>query len=260
VYAAAYFLMSIPVAFFYQKYLTNSILRKALIWSILITATFLLFLTGTRAAYVTIPVMISSYFLFSYGLKKSVRYLIGIVAVSVFLIYAVFPDEFVLFLQKSFDIGDTAQKEATNLLLRIDLTERLFSLFLQNPIFGWGPGYINKTGAIPIVSIFRGLGGQENTYLMILADGGIIGAATYSAFVFVAFMEMRRGAKVCLGLEQRFAILTLVLFVGLLFFSVSAMMVNSTLMHMMMILVGTNVGWLARQDVGIGNVMRVNSG
>ena len=76
---------------------------------------------------------------------------------------------------------DPASSASANTLGRFDLTVALFGFFKDKPLFGQGPGLIQRLAQAGVGG-FEGLGGQENQYAQILADGGLLAGAAYALF------------------------------------------------------------------------------
>lgn len=95
------------------------------------------------------------------------------------------------YLVASLDVvgGGTASANVTG---RIALTMELLRIFRANWLFGYGPGLVQKqaaAGILPTVPGIKSLGGIENQYATILADGGILAGLSYLLFMVGALWE-----------------------------------------------------------------------
>jgi len=89
---------------------------------------------------------------------------------------------------------NVTSRESYNLLNRIDLTTSLLQVFTENPIFGFGPGMIQKLGLGGSGEFIR-FAGLENQYAVILAEGGALAGTAYALFiggVFGLLWKIRR--------------------------------------------------------------------
>lgn len=240
VYAASLLLIFTPLILYYRNEVVSSKTGKRFFAIVIILSLVLIVFTGTRSAFVSFFVLLFTYLL----VFSSSRIKIGfIVSVTLISIAVVMPPEFLEYLQNSFTLSST---ESANVFQRYDLTQRLFDLFFEHPFFGFGPGFIQKIASSDLITRFRGLEGQENHYFMILADTGIFGLSFYLMYVTSVFKEIRNGIRLLDKKEHEFSKYLLVICIGLFFISVSVMMLNSPLMHLVMILLGINGAHIAR--------------
>jgi O-antigen ligase len=113
------------------------------------------------------------------------------------------------YMSDSISFGTVA---SSNVFSRLDLTTRLLDLFEQNPVFGFGPGMIQKIAEAGSME-FRQLAGLENQYAAILAEGGILAGATYLFFVVSVFSYLLRMYKNSYQREMwQWSVISLVLF------------------------------------------------
>lgn len=81
---------------------------------------------------------------------------------------------------------------ARNITGRIALTLELLRIFREHWLLGYGPGLVQKqamAGILPTVEGIKTLGGIENQYATILADGGIVAGVAYLGFMVSAVWQ-----------------------------------------------------------------------
>jgi len=239
----AFFLIVILVVPLY-KFLSGS--RKALHLMLAVTIALLIYTTGTRSAYVVF-VSIIAILLFRFG-RRNIRIgvLVGILVI-IFGGFVINQNSFT-YLSESFNL-EQANRVNANAIARLNLSERLYSLAGKNIWLGFGPGTIQKAaigGTVSYNSMFEGLGGQENQYMAILADTGVLGFLAYMAFVFL-WMKflMKNSHEMHHDLEtykKVLAVISLCFFIG----SLTVSNLTSIAMFFLFILSGAFLGGSAR--------------
>jgi hypothetical protein len=126
---------------------------------------------------------------------------------------------------------------AANLISRLDLTSRLMGIFWEHPVFGYGPGLIQKA-ALQGSLDFVGLGGLENQYAVILADGGILAGAAYLLFVVATLWSLLRLRSTTSREVLRGALLVFLLFMFYLVVTASVTSLTNLPMYIVMTLFG----------------------
>lgn len=156
-------------------------------------AFILIILTGSRGPVLALGLALLFYLAINtLSRKKIVPIIIAVIIMGVLAVIINYQVPVIRdYLIASFD---PSQDESANFLGRIKLTDRLFDIFMANPIFGYGPGLIQKSAAQG-VSDFIGLEGIENEYAAILADGGIISGLAYLVFVIGVFYMVFKGYR-----------------------------------------------------------------
>jgi O-antigen ligase len=187
VYASFYFvIINVVMVFYVLQYLPR---YKVLLLIIIPLGAVLVIATGTRAAIISVILMFVALIPLSArrGLGMGKIALGGVLAVG--LTYALVPNVF-NYLLDSFSL-DTPNEINANLIGRIDLTRSLLDIFPENPFFGVGPGLIQRAAQQGILE-FVGLGGLENQYASILAEGGILAGSWYVLFMFASLRSLLR--------------------------------------------------------------------
>ena len=148
----------------------------------------LILATGSRAPLFALPPAVIALVLISRSKgRTAVRVGLGLAMLSVTINLAA-PTAFG-YLRESLS-GEYSPATA-NVLARLDLTNRLLAIFWEHPVFGYGPGLIQKA-AIQGSPDFVGLGGLENQYAVILADGGILAGGAYLLFMIATLWSLLR--------------------------------------------------------------------
>ncbi|HUR21387.1 MAG TPA: O-antigen ligase family protein, partial [Vicinamibacterales bacterium] len=159
------------------------------------------------------------------------------------LIQLVAPKAFV-YLQGS--ISTEWTPASGNFISRLDLTKRFLAAFVQHPVFGYGPGVIQKAAQQGHPD-FAGLGGLENQYAVILADGGILAGVCYALFMIATLMSLYRLRR-ARSLEIRWgAIVVLLLFLFYFLVTLSVMCINILPIYLLMTLFGALMGRAANE-------------
>jgi O-antigen ligase len=240
VYASMYFVIWLVVSTYYVLIFQPKF--RSLLLILIPIGILLILATGSRAPLLSlIPVLLALVF-FSRQ-RPLVSVTVGLGAVFAAVLVFVLRPELIAYLQASTSLGALSPENA-NLLGRIDLTNNLLDLFRQSPIFGNGPGLIQKA-ALQGSAQFEGLGGLENQYAVILADGGILAGATYLLFMLASLRSLSkiRSAKNRETGSGAFMIFLLFIF----YFVVTASVTSITLIpnYLLMVLYGAIV---ARYD------------
>ena len=181
VYASIYLIVVLIVSLHY----VNVYKRSKLIQLILILAgIFLVLATGTRAAIFSLLAASICFVIFSVGRVNGYR-AFSLAMVFAALTVSIIMPNVMLYLDFSF-LLDVREVASRNVMGRLILTQEFIEIFRENFIFGYGPGLIQKeglSGYLPAVPGIETLGGLENQYATILADGGIIAGFTYLLFM-----------------------------------------------------------------------------
>lgn len=192
VYAGLYFIFLLLLTLYLFSLLKDR--RKSWLLLLVPLNLVLILATGTRA--VVICLVLSLLILGSF-LYRQKKLLIPIMATSltvlIFLLF-LFP-QILFYFQKSFHLK-SGLHESANIRHRIILTRTFIQIFKSKPIFGNGPGLIQKEALKSKDPQWQKLSGIENQYAIILADGGLLAGLTYLAFIIAAFFQIiRLGSK-----------------------------------------------------------------
>ena len=184
VIASLYFVVLLVVAIYYL------VVYERPRWLIVLFAVsglasvLLLLATGTRGGLVSLGVALLILVLFG-ARRARHRFLIlgGIVGVTILAF--LFVPTFHEYLVASLDFSGNS-RAARNIIGRWALTMELLRIFRENWFLGYGPGLVQKqgqSGELPTVPGIQSLGGIENQYATILADGGIVAGFAYLLFM-----------------------------------------------------------------------------
>ena len=192
VYAGLYFLFLLLISIYFFSHFKP---RHKFLLLILIPLNLLLLLaTGTRAVIIC---FFLSLLVLAISFRPQKRILIPILTsllTGLIFVFFLFP-QIPLYFQKSFKLVPGVQ-ESANLRHRLVLTKTFLDIFAQKPIFGNGPGLIQKE-ALKEGSPLKGMSGIENQYAIILADGGLLAGLAYLAFILAVFWEISRLGQLC---------------------------------------------------------------
>jgi|YelNatPaOPRAMG01_1025707.scaffolds.fasta_scaffold00725_15 hypothetical protein len=187
VYAGLYFLFLLLISIYFFSHFKPR--HKFLLLILVPLNLFLLLATGTRAVIIC---FFLSLLVLAISFRPQKRIFVPILAsllTGLIFIFFFFP-QIPLYFQKSFKIRPGIQ-ESANIRHRLVLTRTFLDVFAQKPIFGNGPGLIQKE-ALKEGSSFKKMSGIENQYAIILADGGLLAGLAYLAFIIAVFWEVRR--------------------------------------------------------------------
>jgi hypothetical protein len=203
VYAGMYFVIWLMVSTGYILiYMPAS---TTLLFVLVPTGSLLILATGSRAPVAALAAALFVLVLASRS-KATTAVQIGLsAAILSGLIYFAAPQ---LYGYARESLSTEYSPATANVLARVDLTTRLLEIFRDNPVLGYGPGLVQKA-AMQGSPEFAGLGGLENQYAVILADGGLLAGMSYVIFMIAtvrsllrvrstASREVRRGALVVL--------------------------------------------------------------
>jgi hypothetical protein len=254
IYAALYFFVAlcIPVYYFIVSSAVSKKIKNIFIILLLI---LIIYATGTRAV---IPALVL--FLLFTGIsftkeKSSVLFISSIIIILSATIIIQYVPGFIKYQQDSFTMKEANDSNA-NLLARISIAEQMFKLFQQNIFFGNGPGNIQKEAAGFMVSYSasrEGLYGQENHFLAILSDTGILGFSAYLVFLFSSFYYLFNLKKSGIGRNlsqdlntyRKTVLITYALFLAVSF-SVST--ISSIPNFIICVMLGNYLGKLYREN------------
>jgi O-antigen ligase len=192
---------------FFKKY------RTWIFLSILVLITAL-FLTFTRAAYLSMGILIGLVVFFT---RIPKRYIIsGILGIGVFLIFVFiyFKSNAVLFMIKQrmdMDVRN-ANLSVGSIAFRFLLWKSAWEMFLQHPLLGIGfDNFVKVNASTSLFPIIKGLGGANlyahNVYLQFLAEMGIPGLASFIWLIWRVFMKISTLLKKLSNNEYRFLLL-----------------------------------------------------
>ena len=190
VYAGVYALLGVAATHLLLRLGgTRGIVRLALYIVLGSAATFLI-LSGSRAAILALLLYPALFLIFTRD-RRTIWKLLGLYAGMAAAAALLVPGQFIDFIGASFAIARPTAASA-NVVGRLALTKRMLDMFAAHPLFGIGPGFIQKSvferGAVS----FLGLEGVENQYALLLAENGAIGFILLVAF---AGLVLRRGAS-----------------------------------------------------------------
>lgn len=243
VYTAFFFIVASTVPLYWFMTARKKIIPAV----IMIVLALLIYVTGTRAAYVVFVLILA--FLIAWFRRRGLKIAV-LVSVLAFVFLEFLASQRTLdYLGDSFDFTEQNQANV-NALSRIDLTERLYILAQKSIWLGFGPGIIQKAatggGEVSYSSQFAGMGGQENQYFTILADTGVLGLLAYVSFLVSWFYVLFKSRP---DIPEELRIYGKILaFVSLGFFVGSLTVSNLTSVPMfgLFILYGGYIGALER--------------
>lgn len=185
VYAGFYFLLLLILSLYFFYHFRRNL--KGLLILLFPLTSFLILATGTRAIILCLVLSLATfYFLLSQQRKTFLPVVAGSLVLLIFFL-VLFP-QIPAYFQKSLKLRPRVQ-ESVNLRYRLALTKALFQEFKEKPLFGHGPGLIQKQALQGKDSKYKGFSGIENQYAIILADGGILAGLAYLIFIVFTLVE-----------------------------------------------------------------------
>ncbi len=192
VYAGIYALLGIAAAHLLLTLVRAGLLVRLAIVALIGLGIAFLVLSGSRAAIVALLLYPALFLMFTKD-RRGIWKLMGLYAAVVAAAALLVPEQFLEFFGTSFAITRPTAASA-NVVGRLALTKRMFDIFAAHPLFGVGPGFIQKSvyerGAVS----FMGLEGEENQYALLLAENGAIGFGLLVAFVGFVIWRATRGS------------------------------------------------------------------
>lgn len=246
VYAALYFLIMLPLIFFYREYYVESSPIKSLYSIFAALGIILIFLTGTRSVY--LPLLLLPLIYLSYRKRKALflspvfyYYILALV-----LLPFVLPEKFTEYTLESFqDINPLNLATTSGFYGRLELTAFFWDLFKEHIFWGFGPGYIQSMATS--LALFQNLLGMENQYAALLVESGLIGFLTFLLFIIKA---IKMSAATCLNenpLISDWAIMTSSIITLVMLIAISVYIVNGLIMSYLMtylaIMIGLNANF-----------------
>ncbi|MFZ5878381.1 MAG: O-antigen ligase family protein [Chloroflexota bacterium] len=147
-------------------------------------------LTASRGPILALGVALLAFLVFSR--QKGPTFVLTVIGLGVLILAIIYlVPGLRAYMQASFDLSERASGNVTQ---RINLTLTLFDFFKTNPLLGYGPGLIQKAARQGTFG-FSGLGGLENQYATILADGGLLAGAAYVVFIIGVFTLARKAYR-----------------------------------------------------------------
>ena len=114
-----------------------------------------------------------------------------------------------------------------NVLWRVAVTGGLLQVFQEHWFLGYGPGLLQKqsaAGLLPRVNGRYPLGGLENQYATLLADGGIVAGLAYLLFMLGVMQDCMR--LLCEPAWRARGVLLSVLFTAFFVFAATEMSIS----------------------------------
>lgn len=180
IYAALYYLFTIPIIYFIMTYYIRSVISKVIILLLLLLSVICIIYTGSRTGIMGLVIFIGIYYFFHIHELNIIKQLsLGILMIGLF--YFIAPEGLFGYNIASLLI-DNPGKEAQELMGRIDITFNMLDIAMENIVFGLGPGFVLKMKEAS--GLFMEVAGMENQYAAVLVDSGIIGFGAYLLFIY----------------------------------------------------------------------------
>jgi O-antigen ligase len=202
-------MVGIPLAF-HQFSSTSRVAEKAFYLMIFLTITIGIILTGSRGGFVTFLGIISLIFF----RKPSASGCFGVIAVGSIL--ALFAND--AFWARMGTLISGHEEHGSSLSQRTELLKGAFSIFLDNPLFGVGPGNFGRglvargisrgegSSAVLSEDLSVNFGVAHNMHLEVLAETGICGALLFWSICFLSLAGMSRYDRVLRSSSSDFSL------------------------------------------------------
>jgi O-antigen ligase len=184
VFAALYYILTIPVIYFIRLKYIESKLAKQFLTVILMMAIICVLYTGSRTGLVGLVLLIIIYFALS-PQEFNISRLLTICFMVIGIIYFIAPSGFLTYSVASFEVNKPVTEESQNFLGRFEVTYAMLDIARENIFFGFGPGYLLKMK--DAYGVFLEIFGMENQYAALVADAGIFGLVTFLIFLITIF-------------------------------------------------------------------------
>lgn len=212
----------------------------------LVGGTAFVFLTGTRAAIISLALYPLIFVLLLRPRRGMLRLLVGYGLVIAFVVTVV-PERFADWMSSSFELSAPTAASA-NVLGRVALTKRLLDIFVAHPLLGVGPGYVQKAVFVHGNTSLTGLEGVESQYAAILAENGLVGFLMLALFYTQCVRVLLSASPV--GVEGSpvtvFGAWTASLIVCMALVATSCSVLQSLANHFLMAFIGIGVAWKMR--------------
>lgn len=190
VYASLYWVLALCIAVYeFRTYAHARWWQGASIAA----ALFFLVLSGTRGGMLALAAAVGVWLWLGLRTMRQRLLVLGAVGAGAVLAALLLPG-MIAYLGASLDLrGETIENR--NVLWRIAVTGGLLQVFADHWLLGYGPGVVQKLSAakqFPRVNGRYPLGGLENQYATILADGGIVAGLAYLLFMLGVVQDCAR--------------------------------------------------------------------
>jgi hypothetical protein len=255
---ALYFVTTLPLAIFYAKYLSKSVVTRFICLLVAAAGLLCLIATGTRSGYAAILVVPLAYYAFNITNRRTMIAVVSTYALFFILVQYVLPPDFRAYNVDSIQIGtvDPTNAAVGSVLGRITLTQRLLDIARENPFLGLGPGYVPRMDRAG-VPVFVGLGGSENQYAMLLVETGAVGVVGFAIFVFFALRVLIATRKQTSPAKIQWGAFAGSVFVSILLVATTVTIIASIMMMLIMTYLGIAVV-LAREASALKRSARTN--
>lgn len=187
VYAGLYFLFLLLLTVYLFSFLQGR--RKNFLLFFVPLNLLLILATGTRAVIICLFISLLTIGAFLYRQRKILVPMMAVLLIAFIFLLFLFP-QILIYFQKSLHLKPGVQ-ESANLRHRLVLTRTFLEVFKAKPIFGNGPGLIQKEALKSADPHFQRMAGIENQYAIILADGGLLAGLSYLAFIIAVFFQIK---------------------------------------------------------------------
>lgn len=220
VVASLYWVLVLILALYYFRAHARAKWIQAA-WGLVCLA--LLLVTGTRAGLLALAAAFVVYWVL--GLRTLRRRIFALNAAAVgALTLALALPTLTDYLVATFTL-DTTSNAPRNVHWRVAITGGLLQIFQANWLLGYGPGLVQKqaaAGEIPKIDGEYSLGGLENQYATILADGGIVAGGAYFLFMLGTIQDAWQ--MFCAARWRARGVVLFALFAAYFVFAVTEMM------------------------------------
>ena len=190
VYAGLYWVIILSIALYTFRASAHARWWQA---ASIAVAIFFIVLSGTRAGMAALAAAAAVWFWL--GIRSARQRLLAVMMIGASLVLvALLLPGVRAYLGASFDLR-VETIENRNVLWRIAVTSGLLQVFQEHWFLGYGPGLIQKqsaAGQFPRVDGRYPLGGLENQYATILADGGMVAGIAYLLFMLGVVQDCAR--------------------------------------------------------------------
>lgn len=195
--------MYIPILFIFLKN-KFSLTNKVLIWLMLFVFIVGVIMSYTRAAWVSLALALVLYYIYTYKVKFKYLFALGITGLLILLfswntlmtIVSKNNQDSSGKLSEHVESISNVSSDASN-LERLNRWNSAWRMFLDRPVFGWGPGtYVFQYAPFQlskdktIISTNAGANGNAHSeYIGPLAESGLFGLLSFLAIVIVVFYK-----------------------------------------------------------------------
>lgn len=254
VYASLYALLMIYLTYYLMQNVFKSLAHRFCGLAIIILGLIFIFFAGARTAYAGLVLYPAILYLYSSSKARMRKALIA--SLAVFSILVFIPLGFPEFIESPVNMESSIIQDAS-VRGRWDVTMKCLDLFVDNPVFGVGPGYIQNSTRILGEDTYSLIFGVENQFALILAENGMAGLATYVLFIITAIRLVNASRREADALAPNYCVFAASALTTMIVVATTVALTTSIVIYYLMVFLGSAV---SLRDAAISKVSSTRSG